>query len=126
MNLANDDSFSSKVIRTKTEQFLELFSRTLNFFAPKDVKISLHIIVLIVRGCFDRTHGLKNFMIFAIDARVLLLHNYDKLSCIFTCVLFIPNPMIFLLQFGINKHMLIAERPQLEEFHKLYWPFGLV
>ena len=114
------------MIRTKTEQFLELFSRTLNFFAPKDVKISLHIIVLIVRGCFDRTHGLKNFMIFALDARVLLLHNYDKLSCIFTCVLLIPNPMIFLVQFGINKHMLIAERPQLEEFHKLYWPFGLV
>ena len=34
--------------------------------------------------------------------------------------------MIFLVQFGINKYMLIAERPQLEEFHKLYWPFGLV
>ena len=30
----NDDSISSKVIRTQTEQFLELFSRTLNFFAP--------------------------------------------------------------------------------------------
>ena len=38
----------------------------------------------------------------------------------------IINPMIFLVQFGLNKHMLIAERPQLEEDHKLYWPFGLV
>ena len=57
----------------KTEQFLQF----------KDVKISLHIIVLIVRGCFDRTHGLNKFMIFALDARVLLLHNCDKLSCIF-------------------------------------------
>ena len=34
LNLGNDDSISSKVIRTQTEQFLELFSRTLNFFAP--------------------------------------------------------------------------------------------
>ena len=90
------------------------------------MKISLHIIVLIVRGCFDRTHGLNKFMIFALDARVFLLHNYDKLSCIFSCVLLKRNPMIFLVQFGINKHVLIAERPQLEEDHKLYWPFGLV
>ena len=30
----NDDSIPSKVIRTQTEQFLELFSRTLNYFAP--------------------------------------------------------------------------------------------
>ena len=29
----NDDSISSKVIRTQTEQFIELFSRTLNFFS---------------------------------------------------------------------------------------------
>ena len=35
----NDDSILSKAIRTQTEKFLELFSRTLNFFAPKDVKI---------------------------------------------------------------------------------------
>ena len=34
LNLANDDSISSKVIRTQTEQFLELLSRTLNFIAP--------------------------------------------------------------------------------------------
>ena len=58
-NLANYDSISSKVIRTQTEQFLELFSRTLNFIflRLKDVKISLYIIVLIVRGCFDRTQN---------------------------------------------------------------------
>ena len=41
------------------KQVLELFSRTLNFLCPKDVKISLYIIVLIVRGCFDRTQGLN-------------------------------------------------------------------
>ena len=34
LNLGNDDSISSKVIQTQTEQFLELFCRTLNFFAP--------------------------------------------------------------------------------------------
>ena len=53
LNLGNDDSISSKVIRTQTEQFLELFSWTLNFLHLKNVKISLHVIVLIVRGCFD-------------------------------------------------------------------------
>ena len=35
VNLGNDDSISLKVIRTQNEQFLELFSRTLNFFAPQ-------------------------------------------------------------------------------------------
>ena len=34
LNLANDDSISLKVTRTQTEQFLELFSRTLNIIAP--------------------------------------------------------------------------------------------
>ena len=33
-NLGNNNSISSKVIRTQTEQFLELFSWTLNFFVP--------------------------------------------------------------------------------------------
>ena len=34
LNLTNDYSITSKVIRTQTEQFLELFCRTLNFFVP--------------------------------------------------------------------------------------------
>ena len=34
LNLGNDGSTSVKVIRIQTEQFPELFSRTLNFFAP--------------------------------------------------------------------------------------------
>ena len=34
LNLANDDFIPSKVIRTQTEQFLELFCRTLSFFVP--------------------------------------------------------------------------------------------
>ena len=34
LNLRNDDSILLKVIWTQTEQFLKLFSRTLNFFAP--------------------------------------------------------------------------------------------
>ena len=52
------------------------------------MKISLHIIVLIVRGCFDRTHGL-NKLFFALDARALLMLNYNKPSRIFPCILLI-------------------------------------
>ena len=59
LNLGNNNSISSKVIRTQTEQFLELFSRTLTFLHLKEVKISLHIIVLIIRSCFDWKHGLN-------------------------------------------------------------------
>ena len=77
LNLGNDDSISSTVIRTQTEQFLELFSRTL-----KDVKISLHITVLIVSGCFDRTHGLNKLFLHLMRFALLML-NYDKSSRIF-------------------------------------------
>ena len=73
------------------------------------MKISLYIIVLIVRGCFDRTHGL-NKLFFALDARALLMFNYDKPSRIFPCILLTRNHMIFLVQFGINKHLLIFSK----------------
>ena len=46
-------------------------------------------------------------IIFALDVRALLLRNYDKLSRIFSCILSIRNHMIFLVQFGKNKHLLI-------------------
>ena len=72
------------------------------------MKISLHIIVLIVRGCFDRTHGLNKLFFHLVHA--LLLHNYDKLSRIFSCMLLIRNHMIFLVQFGINKHLSIFSK----------------
>ena len=62
------------------------------------MKISLPIIVLILRGCFDRTHGL-NKLFFALDARALLIFNYDKPSRIFPCILLTRNHMIFLVQF---------------------------
>ena len=39
-------------------------------------------------------------IIFALDAHALLL-----LSCIFLCILIIRNHIIFLVQFGINKHL---------------------
>ena len=73
------------------------------------MKISLHIIVLIVCSCFDRTHGL-NKLFFALDARALLMFNYDKPSRIFPCILLTRNHMIFLVQFGINKHLLIFSK----------------
>ena len=94
------------MIRTQTEQFLELFSRT--FLRLKVVKILLHIIVLIVRGCFDRTHGLNKLFLHLM--RALLMFNYDKPSRIFPCILLTRNHMIFLVQFGINKYLLIFSK----------------
>ena len=44
------------MIWTHIELFLELLGQTLNSLRLKDVKISLYTILLIVRGCFDRTH----------------------------------------------------------------------
>ena len=77
----------------------------MSFLRFKDVKISLYIIVLIVRGCFERMHSL-NKLFFALDARALLLHNYDRLSRIFfSCILLVRSHMIFLVQYGINKHL---------------------
>ena len=37
-------------------------------------------------------------IIFALDSHALLLHNYDKLSRIFLCILLKRNHMIFLVQ----------------------------
>ena len=44
LNLANNDSISSKVIRTQTKQFLELFSATELFLRLIDVKLLFYII----------------------------------------------------------------------------------
>ena len=49
-------------------------------------------------------------MISALDARALLMFNYDKPSRIFPCILLTCNHMIFLVQFGINKHLLIFSK----------------
>ena len=40
----------------------------------------------------------------------LFMLNYDKPSCIFSCKLLTRNLMIFLVQFGINKHLLIFSK----------------
>ena len=56
LNLANDDSIPSKVIRTQTEQCLDTFAGLRTFLCLIDVKISLNITVWIVRGHFDRMH----------------------------------------------------------------------
>ena len=50
------------------------------------------------------------YTIFALDARALPLHNYDKLSRVFSCLLLTGNHMIFLVQFGINKHLKIFSK----------------
>ena len=51
----------------------------------KDVKISLRIIVLIVRGCFDQTHGLNKLFLHLM--RALLILNYEKPCRIFPYML---------------------------------------
>ena len=43
------------------------------FLRLKDVKISLHIIVLIVRSCFDRIHGLNKLFLHLMRALCLCL-----------------------------------------------------
>ena len=101
LNLAND-SISLKVIRTLTEQFLELFIRTLNFFAP------LRCENIIVYYCLTERR-----MSLALDARVLLLHCYDRLSRIFSCRLLIRNQNIFSCNLEyISTHQLF-QRPQI-------------
>ena len=68
------------------------------------MKISLYITVLIVRIFFLPNARFEQ-IILALDARALPLHNYDKLSRIFSCMLLIRNHITFLVQFGINKHL---------------------
>ena len=38
------------------------------------------------------------------------MHDYDKLSRSFSWILFIRNHMLFLVQFGINKHLKIVSK----------------
>ena len=61
LNLGNDDSISSKVIRTwlRLSNSLNCLVGLWTFLDLEDVKISLHTIFWIVRGCFDRTQGLN-------------------------------------------------------------------
>ena len=78
------------------------------------MKISLHIIVLIVRGCFDRTHGL-NKLFFALDARALLMFNYDRPSRIFPFILLTGNHMT-ITQIALA----LQARAILSVFEKIY------
>ena len=90
------------MIRTQTEQFLELFIRTLNFFAP------LRCENIIVYYCLTERR-----MSLTLDARVLLLHSYDRLSRIFSCRLLIRNQNIFSCNLEyISTHQLF-QRPQI-------------
>ena len=49
-------------------------------------------------------------IIFTLDARAWLLLDYDELSRIVSCILLTRSRMIFLVQFGINKHLLIFSK----------------
>ena len=83
------------------------------------MKISLHIIVLILRGCPDWTRRVtcRVWINYCCPWCVpLLLHNYDKLSRIFSCLLLIRNHMILLVQFVIK----ITKNKILLLFKKIY------
>ena len=73
-------------------------------------KISLHIIVLIVHGCFDRTHGMNKLFLHLMRRLCLCLIIYDGPFRIFPCMLLTRNHMIFLVQFVITKHLLIFSK----------------
>ena len=72
------------------------------------MKISLYIIVLIVHGCFDQTHGLNK--LFLHDARALLLLDYNKLSCIFSSILLTRNHLIWDLCLWARAILLVYEK----------------
>ena len=68
------------MVKPRKRRFEHRLNNYLNFLAGlltvlrlKDVKISLHIIGLIVRGCFDRTHGLNKSFLHLIRALCLCL-----------------------------------------------------
>ena len=82
------------------------------------MKISLHIIVLIVRGCFDRTLGLNK--LFLHDACALLVLICDKPSRIFACILLTQSHDFSGAIW--NKQALV----NFFKDHKLHSPYGLV
>ena len=49
------------------------------------------------------------------------MFNYDKQSRIFPCILLTLNHIIFLVQFRVNKHLLIFFKD-----HKFHSPYGVV
>ena len=64
------------------------------FLRLKDVKISSHIIVLIVRGCFDWTHDLNKLFLHLMRALCLCLIMISHLV-FFSSILLTRNHMIF-------------------------------
>ena len=60
------------------------------------------------------------YVIFALDARALLLHNYDKPSRIFSCIFLIRNHMI---SSAIWKQYVLLN---FFKDHKLHTSYGLV
>ena len=92
------------------------------FLRLKDVKISLYIIVLIVRGCIDQTHKVTCRVKINYFCKVrALCFCIIMISYQLQAILLIRNHMIFLVQFG-NKQALV----NLFKDHKLHKPHGLV
>ena len=75
---------------------------------------------MIVRDCFDRTHGLNKLFLHLIRALCLCLIMISHLV-IFPCILLTRNHMIFLVKFG-NKQALVNffKDHKLLVFKKIY------
>ena len=90
LNLERTIPFHRKWFGNRLNNSLNCLAGLWTFLRLKDVKISLCIIVLIVRT--KLLAGLNKLF-----SRALPLHlNYDKLSRIFSCTLLICNHIIFL------------------------------
>ena len=63
-----------------------------------------NIIVLILRGCFYRTHGLNKLFLHLMRALCFCIVMISYLV-FFSCISLIRNHVIFLVLFGINKHL---------------------
>ena len=100
------------MIRTHIEGSLNCLAELWTFLRLKDAKISLHIART---RCFDRMHGLHKLFLHLMRALCLCLIMISHLV-IFPCILLVCN----LVQFIINKHLLIFQRPQTELDDKKY------
>ena len=102
----------------KTKYVIAVLRSISNFIVLQNDHLFSYICEdIIAYYCFDRMRFFspnarveKN--IFALDARALLMLNHDKPSRIFPCMLLTRNHMIFLVQFGIHKQLLIFSKHQ--------------
>ena len=108
LNLANDDFIPSKAIRTQTEQLLELFCRTFSCFVPYRCENIIEYYwsyAVVLTECT----GLNKLFLHLMRALCFCVIMISYLV-FFIFILLIRNHVIFLVQFGIHKHLLIFSK----------------